>query len=379
MANTSQLVAKGWLSMKRPRQFLLLISLILCSAASIAEIGDAEESFKAVTESIQESLRAKQLVQEPPEYPRQELRRGREAWVHVTYCIDETGSVQNASVLDSIGNNAFDEAALQTVQKWAFEPALQNGTPAWQSRNEVYINFALQPERLGASRRFIKQFRKISKLIEAEDIDAADELFWETYNTYDLSLYELGKLWAQRVRIDAMQGDLYKLNMALTRATASHGSWIEKDSYVRLLGIQTQVRVQLGKYHEAMHSFNELIDEAGDDDEAVAKLQPTIDNLRSLINGDKILRIPAQVRARGDCTYCNDSWDFIPVRNDFQIVSIQGTLNSIDMRCDHKRIEMNVSDEVQWHIPEKWGTCHIQLYGEPGTTFDVLMLPTNES
>lgn len=360
-------------------KLLLLTSLALCATSTIADAGDAEKSLEAVSASVQESIRAKQVTRSAPKYPRRELNRGREAWVHVTYCVDETGSVKNVSVLDSIGSDAFGDAAVATVQQWEFEPALQDGKPAWQSRNEVYINFALAPEKLGASSKFVRQFRKIGKLIEKENVDAADELFWEVYNSFELSLYELGKLWSQRVRIDAMQGDYYRLNLALKRATASHGSWIEKDSYVRLLKLLVGVELRIGKYHEAIHSFNDLVDTTSEDANEVTALRPAIDQLESMIDGDKILQIPAEIRARGECTFCDDSWDFIPVRNDFKFVDVQGSLNSIDMRCDHKRFESIVSDEVEWHIPEKWGMCHIQVYGEPGTTFDVLMLPADNS
>lgn len=266
-------------------KLLLLTSLALCATSTIADAGDAEKSLEAVSASVQESIRAKQVTRSAPKYPRRELNRGREAWVHVTYCVDETGSVKNVSVLDSIGSDAFGDAAVATVQQWEFEPALQDGKPAWQSRNEVYINFALAPGKLGASSKFVRQFRKIGKLIEKENVDAAE----------------------------------------------------------------------------------------------VTALRPAIDQLESMIDGDKILQIPAEIRARGECTFCDDSWDFIPVRNDFKFVDVQGSLNSIDMRCDHKRFESIVSDEVEWHIPEKWGMCHIQVYGEPGTTFDVLMLPADNS
>jgi len=45
------------------------------------------------------------------------------------------------------------------------------------------------------------------------------------------------------------------------------------------------------------------------------------------------------------------------------------------MRCDHKLFESAVSDLVEWHIPDDWGTCHVHVYGDTGTTFDVLLLP----
>lgn len=43
------------------------------------------------------------------------------------------------------------------------------------------------------------------------------------------------------------------------------------------------------------------------------------------------------------------------------------------MRCDHKLFESAVSDLVEWHIPDDWGVCHVHVYGDAGTTFDVLL------
>jgi len=356
---------------------LALSASLNMTSANAAQ--DADDTLTSVKESIRQSTPAIQIQRDAPKYPRTELQRGREAWVHVTYCIDESGSIQNVSVLDSIGNDNFDEAAVKTVRNWKYEPAIQNGKPAWQSRNEVYIMFALEQEDLGASRKFIRQFKKLSAYIKNNDLQAADELFWQIYETKNLSLYELGKLWAQRVRYEALVGDYYKLNMALKRATASHGSWIEPESYVQLLKARTQVEVHLGKYDRALHSFRDLAKAAGDEAAEVVALRPTIDRLQSMIVGETVMQINAEVRPRGDCQMCNDSWDFTPVRPDFTITNIKGTLDSLDMRCDNKRFEAKVAESVDWHIPDDWGKCHIQVYGEPGTTFNVLMLPDGAS
>ena len=74
-------------------------------------------------------------------------------------------------------------------------------------------------------------------------------------------------------------------------------------------------------------------------------------------------------------TSCHTSWHFTPVRKDFSFTNITGNLESIEMRCDHKLFESAVSDLVEWHIPDDWGVCHVHVYGDAGTTFDVLLLP----
>ena len=351
-------------------------TIIILWIAAISELqtGGIQEALDKVTDSSRQVTPAIQIEKFAPKYPTIELREGNEAWVHITYCIDESGSPQNISVLDSVGGSRFDKAAINTVKRWKYEPALIDGKPSWQSRNQVYVSFAIEGDNKGAGRKFIGQFRKLGKLIEEDKMQEADELFLRIYETYDLSLYELSKLWAQRVRYEVAVGDKYKLDMALHRATASSGAWIDQESYVQLLSLRVIVELQIGQYHAAFQAFDELIDAVGNDSEEVLALQPTVDKLKVIIDSDEVIKINAEVRTKDDCNYCNNSWHFTPVRNDFTFINVVGKLESIEMRCDHKRFESDVSDLVEWHIPENWGTCHIQVYGDPGTTFDLVLL-----
>jgi len=359
------------------KRLYALTILITAFSTVLADENDVDEALAAVAESARLSVPAKQIDRSAPRYPATELRRGRQAWVHIAYCIDESGTPQNVSVLESVGGERFNNAAVDTVKEWQFEPALQNGKPSWQSRNQTYITFAIEDLNRGADRKFVRGFRKMGKFIDNGELEKADSEFWNLYENADLSLYELGKLWAQRARYEAESGDLYKLDMALHRATASKGEWIDKKSYVQLLQVLAKTEIQLGQYHAARNTFRKLINATSATSEEVLAFQPTMDRLQQLIESDQILRVKAEVRRKGECAYCDDSWRFTPVRDDFAFSNIVGSVNSIEMRCDHKRFESTISDLVEWHIPKSWGTCQISVYGEPGTTFDVLMLPAN--
>ena len=353
------------------------IIFLWLASVPVAQIDAEQDAIDAVVESSRILISAKQIERTAPKYPQFELRKGNQAWVRIAYCIDESGLTQNVSVLDSVGSVSFDNAAIETVKRWKFEPALIDGEPSWQSRNQTLISFAIEEENTGATRRFASQFRKIGKLLDQNDLEEADKLFWHVYESYNLSLYELSKLWAQRVRHESLSGDMSMLDMALHRATASKGQWIEKEGYIRLLELRVRVELKIGQYHAAMRAYRELVKATGEDAEEVLVLKPTMKKLRDMIKGDQILKIDAEVRTKNECNICDDSWAFTPVRNDFSLTNITGTLESIEMRCDHKRFESAVSDQVEWHIPESWGTCHVQVYGQPGTTFDVLMLPSS--
>ncbi len=360
--------------MLRDRISCALTLLALATAAQAAG-DDTQPDLEKILQSAKQYVPARVIERKPPRYPRHELSRGYEAWVHVAYCIDEAGQTRNISVLDSVGGPRFDQAAIHSVENWKFEPALVAGSPTWQSRNQAYITFALKDKHRAADRKFVKTYRKLGKLLDEEKLEEADELFRKVHETYNLSLYELSKLWAQRVRYEALTGDMHGLNRALYRATASNGEWIEKKDYHRLLNLSAQVEVQLGKYHAANETFEELVESAGEDSEEVTSLQPIMARLNSVIHSDKPFRIEAAVAARDDCESCSSRWSFTPVHNTFALMDISGTLTSVEMRCDHKRFESSVSEKVEWTIPESWGSCHVSFRGDPGTTFAVVSIP----
>lgn len=346
--------------------------LIMLQAQPGSEPVDA---VAEVSDSGQSTLRAKVISRKAPRYPGLELSKGRQAWVRVAYCIDETGRPQNISVLDSVGTERFEQAALDTVETWQYEPALVDGVPTWQSRNEVYISFALEHGNEGAKPSFVRQFKKLGRLIDEGKYDEADALFDKVHGSDKLSLYELTKLWAQRVRIEAARGDFTRLRMALQRATASDGQWIDKGSYIQLMTLLVKVEVAMGRYAESLQSFRKLVEAAGKSHEEVQALGPAMEEVRALADSDKAISITAEIRSSGDCLRCDDSWNFRPMRRRLSLANVDGRLDSIDMRCDHKRFTSDVSDQVEWQIPESWGTCRIHIYGELGTRFDVIELP----
>ena len=334
------------------------------------------DAVEEVTDSARSIVPAKVILREAPRYPGLELNKGRQAWVHVAYCIDESGKPQNISVLDSVGSERFENAALETVETWKFEPALVDGVATWQSRNEVYISFALEDGNKGASPSFVRQYKKIGRLLDAENYDEAAALFDKMQGSDKLSLYELTKLWAQRVRIEAARGDMIRLRMALHRATASDGQWIDENSYIQLMSLLVKVEVAMGRYAESLYSYRKLVEAAGEDHDAAVELGPTMAEVRAVAKGDQALSIAAEIRSGADCLRCDDSWHFRPVRRRLTLANVRGQLDSIEMRCDHKRFTSAVSDAVEWHIPESWGSCRVHVYGKPGTKFDVYELPT---
>ncbi len=78
-----------------------------------------------------------------PRYPRAAQRRGLNGWVDVVFTVTVDGTVKDVGVRQSSPEDVFDSAALRAVEKWEFEPVIENGV-AVEKRAGVRMMFALE-------------------------------------------------------------------------------------------------------------------------------------------------------------------------------------------------------------------------------------------
>jgi protein TonB len=95
-----------------------------------------------VTETVAQAARLKRVREVPPVYPREAQRAGTEGWVQVEFTIAPDGTTQDLKVRDSAPKLIFDDAALDSVSKWRFEPIRKNGAPVAQ-RAVLQVRFVL--------------------------------------------------------------------------------------------------------------------------------------------------------------------------------------------------------------------------------------------
>jgi protein TonB len=82
------------------------------------------------------------LSRQPPEYPYKAARRGIEGWVRVAFDVTETGTVENAEVIESDPPGVFDIAATRAVSRWRFKPRIVNGEAVSGKASQV-VEFKL--------------------------------------------------------------------------------------------------------------------------------------------------------------------------------------------------------------------------------------------
>ena len=95
------------------------------AGAVVGGTGDAGGSVQEIPPG-----KVKLNKMKPPVYPPRCLRMGTEGLVKVRVLVGEDGVPQEISLAKSSGESLLDEAAMDAVREWIFEPAMRNGLPA---------------------------------------------------------------------------------------------------------------------------------------------------------------------------------------------------------------------------------------------------------
>ena len=78
-----------------------------------------------------------------PKYPRTAQRRNLSGWVDVVFTVAMDGTVKDVEVRGSEPEDIFNTAAIRAVEKWEFEPIIENGVLA-EKRAGVRMLFAFE-------------------------------------------------------------------------------------------------------------------------------------------------------------------------------------------------------------------------------------------
>lgn len=79
-----------------------------------------------------------------PIYPDRLAAREIEGWVRVRFNISVTGTVLDAIVVDGEPMGAFDDAALDAIKRWRYNPKVENGAAVERRGVETMLRFTLE-------------------------------------------------------------------------------------------------------------------------------------------------------------------------------------------------------------------------------------------
>lgn len=127
----------------------------------------------------------------PPIYPTAMRSSGLRGDVHLAFSVDIEGRVRNPVVLKSL-NPGFNQAAIEAIRRWKFEPARAAGVPI-QYRAEQKIGFRLDDEEGGGGDGMeIKRTANQANLPEALRYDVAPEITSTVAPVYPYALLRDG-------------------------------------------------------------------------------------------------------------------------------------------------------------------------------------------
>ncbi len=118
-----------------PRQATIISGTTLGPAAA-ANSAPAEPEMLPVSRLTRTNYVA-------PQYPRTARRRNITGSVDITFTVTTDGKVRSLSVVRSEPGETFEQAALDAVTQWRFEPYIENGT-AVEKRTAVRLAFSLE-------------------------------------------------------------------------------------------------------------------------------------------------------------------------------------------------------------------------------------------
>jgi len=344
------------------RMCLCLLALVLVGQVSVA---DESSSYR---------IYAKPVVRTAPKYPSSEFRNGRQGWVELNYVVTEEGKVIEPVVEASSGSYAFERAAVNTVKRWRYEPALLNGEPIQQCKTAVRISFAIDGSEMGVSKSFNRKYKKIHQALEEGDVESASSKLEDAFQSEGLTLGELSWLRALQARIAGVRGDKEQQLIAVRRALAVSEKWIPDELRTGLLTTRVVLEIEKGNYSAAMGAYSALKTIDGAD---TSKLDPIAEKIRELVESDQLLFKTAEIGGGASCETCDSRWRYKPLRRAIEITDIDGKLGNLELRCEWQRYIDEAREGVAWEIPDSWGECSVVVYGETGSTFKLVELPVS--
>jgi len=339
--------------------------LVLFSAQARAD--DTTQS------SLESGHWAKPLTRVAPKYPKREAQKGVEGWVDVSFVISPKGIVDEVIIDASSGREAFEKETLRSVRKWRYEPATLDGKPVEQCHTKVRIVYALEQRRLkrGARMRFKKEYAKASAFLEQGQLEKATATIDKIEQEHVTTLYESARVWMLRSMVNEKEGDALKQLSSLSRAASGSKIYIEPSIKIAVFSKILGLELDFKHYADALDTIERLA-ELDLDDGMAQKLDKLKIEIEATRVDERVIAIDATIGEAREEHDNAGTWRHTLLRRTVGIEEISGSLERVELRCTWHRVKAKPEKGRAWRIPPEWGDCSIYVFGEPGSTFQLL-------
>ncbi len=333
------------------------------------------------------------ITRVPPAYPEKEARSGRDGWVKASYVIEPNGETSNILIEDSSGRKGFEKEAKRAISRWRFNPAIENGQPIQQCQNNVRLVFKMNNRGKGVSRKFMALYKDFAKALDQKHSDDiakyAPRMLKHTVYAATESYYQFSILADYYQWLGDKQQQLMYLNKAIAFAgsrglyarveASQHESDILSEQGSTSLSEADKFAIQQiypVLYKKLVLTLElELIGQALYSSEKLSLIAPNgefremfelqTQTLQQHVASNKIIKTKGVLSQKA-------MWNYYLLRNQFSFVEVEGTLHSLDVRCQNKRHLYTVNEQSTWTIPKAWKNCSLYINGEPNTTFSLV-------
>jgi TonB family protein len=284
-----------------------------------------------------------------------------EGWVELRFMVSPEGKAYQAYVSQSVGRKEFQRAALQAIQDFTFEPALENGRPI-DSAASIKMKFELNGGLQGAREVYITGYRAFDRAIAAGNKQAADAALTKLRisNLYEDAYYGLAQY-----RYAIKWGDEKEQMSGLRRAIASESSahYLPKTLFVSALRDLFRLEVGAQDFAAAISTWETML-KAGIDQQTRSDLQPVVDQLNVIRADDRAYAIDGQI--------IESSWEYRLFKSWFHVTVSEGQITGVRLLCDKKYVEFKYDPALDYRVSSRFGQCALVLSGDAGTQFRLI-------
>jgi TonB family protein len=360
--------------MRAMRNLLLATVVALGGSLAASSAPHSARADEPAQTSLESGTRAQPIKRSNPRYPRSEARKGVEGWVQVSFVVNPDGSVGETLIEDSSGRKTFERETIKAIRKWQYEPATMNGEAIEQCHTKVLITYDLEPipdGGRGAKGSFKKLYEDTVQLLDKGRLDEARSNIDVMDEKFVTNLYERSRFWILRSMLQEKEGDDLGQLESLQRVVVVDGKYVEPKVYLTVMLKIFNLQSQFQHYADALETL-ETTEGLDLDDAMAAKLRQIKAEIEQLKTSDRAVMIEGKIGEAQEEHHGAGMWWHTLLRRTAGIESGSGSLDRVELRCEWRRVKAKPEKGRAWRIPPEWGDCSIYVFGEPGSTFQLL-------
>ena len=289
-----------------------------------------------------------------------------EGWVRGRYAVLADGSTADVRVVDVMPPQLSTRPVIKAVESWKFAPATAGGEPIDWHNNESLVVFDAEDVPLEPSPMFAQAYVAIANLMNEQEYDKAKKQNETLLGSRTMRLNEIGLVQMQAAMLHVATSNLHDAYEAIVRATDPEVVTLQESELADALRYRFGLELELGRFASSLETYDRLTSliDLPDDD----VITTNAGKIREALQGDAAIAVKGRV--------AREPWIYAPARRTFGFADVDGSIRGLELECDRRKQELEYSADVEWSIPESWGSCVVVVEGRRDTTFTLIEFPT---